>query len=226
MGLAGWAAYAADNALRLTTDGRVRFNVLHFYFQPGDSTGLPRAKPDDAMHVGPIALSQADPKAFGRRPDVIAERFRNGSICIAATKGGELLGFMWLQFGSMYAPDLQMRLDLGNRSDLAWDYDIFIRPKYRLGKVFGRLWAEANEELRRRGCIGTLSSVLIENGGSVRAHVRLGAKKIGWVVMIRIGRARINISSLRPWVSLSGRNRQPTLIFTKALQKLDMQDRS
>lgn len=224
MGLAGWAAYAVDNVLQRITAGTVRFKILHFYFQPSDSTGLP-ARSDDSMHVGPIAPCQADPDAFERRPEVIAERFRNGSTCIAAIKGKELLGFMWLQFGSMYAPDLRMRLDIGNRSDLAWDYDMFIRPKYRLGKVFGRLWAGANEELRRRGCIGTLSGVLIENRASARAHVRLGARKIGWVAMICIGRTRINISSLRPWVSLSGRDRQPTLRFTDVLQKLDGQDR-
>lgn len=221
MGFVGWAAYALDRALQRTTGGSIRFNVIHFYFQPSDSADLPAAKPSDSMRVGPIAPCQADPGAFERRPEVIAERFRSGSTCIAALKGEELLGFMWLQFGSMYAPDLRLKLDIGNRADLAWDYDMFIQPKYRLGKVFGRLWAGANEELRKRGCIGTLSGVLIENGGSARAHVRLGARRIGWLAMICIGRTRINISSLRPWISLSRPDRQPTLRFGAALQRLE-----
>ena len=219
MGLLGWSAYAIDRVMDRITGGRVRFKVVCFYFQPINPKEILAHTPSDTIRVGPITRDQASTEAFERRSEVLDERFGNGSVCIAALKGEELLGFMWLQFGPLHATELRLILDVAGRKDLAWDYDLFIRPKYRLGRAFLRLWAATNEELRKRGSAGTLSGILLENGASVRAHSRLGAKRIGWAALLSVCSAQLNISSLRPWISVSRRVRPATLKFGTALRR-------
>ncbi|TXL65962.1 GNAT family N-acetyltransferase [Zeimonas arvi] len=212
MGLPGWLAYISDRALSRLSRGRVRFVVIRLYLQPLPEEHLVPTKEGNNMRVGPISEDAFDASAFGRPPDAIRDRFRDGSLCIAATKNDELLGFMWLQRGTLRERIVRCEMRAEPESRVAWDYDFFIQPRYRLGRLFGRLWDAGSCTLREMNIEATVSWIRLDNRASEQAHARLGAKRIGWAAFLTVFGHQLMLSSFRPRASYAAPNRRATLI--------------
>lgn len=213
MGLAGWLFYAMDRALNRVSNGRIRILSLRFYVQPLPKERLVPVRENDPVRVGPISPSALDLAAFGRPIDAIQERFDAGSTCIAARREDELLGFMWLQKGTLKERLVRCHMRVEPSARVVWDYDFFIQPRYRVGRLFGRLWDAASASLRDQGVEATVSWIRLENRASEQAHSRLGARRIGWAVFLELFGCQAMASSFPPYLSYSGKRGRVTLVI-------------
>lgn len=211
MGSAGWIVYAVDRALGLLFPGQAGFHVLRFYAQPVPGKELIQKRAKDSFSVGMIGRDTVPESAFERPSGAIGQRFDDGSICIAARKGGELAGFMWLQPGILRERIVRCRFHALPSDRVEWDYDFYIHPRHRLGRLFARLRDAAFLNLRERGIVATLSWVHLHNRASSNAHARLGATPIGWAMFLVIFRHQVMITSMRPKFAYAAPDRTPDL---------------
>lgn len=198
MGIGGWLVHTLSTILERSSSGRVRILALRFYVQPVASERLLAQNAHGPIRVASIEARAFTPEHFQRPPEAIRDRFADGSACIAAVKNDELVGFMWLQPGMLRERLVRCRMHALPENRTAWDYDFHIEPKYRLGRLFARLWDCAFESLRERGVEATLSWIRLENRSSENAHRRLGARRIGWTVFLTAFEHQFMIGSLQP----------------------------
>ncbi len=220
MGFGGWLVYATDRTLGKLLRGKGGFHVLKFYLQPVPAARLVPERPNDPVVVAEIDRTAVAEAAFDRPVGAIPQRFDDGSVCIAALKQGELLGFMWLQHGVLRERIVRCRMHAVPASRVEWDYDFFIEPRYRLGRLFARLWDAAAEHLRDRNVEATLSWVHLANRASAKAHARLGARPIGWAAFLSVLGHQFMISSMRPRIAWS-RPGQTVDLYVDATETLD-----
>ncbi|MFO1300364.1 MAG: GNAT family N-acetyltransferase [Burkholderiaceae bacterium] len=216
IGAIGWLAYACDRALSSVFAGRVRFTALWFYAQPVDRIPTIEPRASDRMQIRVIAHDEIPEEAFGRPPGAVSERFAHGGVCIAALKDSELAGFMWLQFDELR--ERLVRCDFVPRphGKACWDFDFFVAPQYRLGRTFGRLWSHAKAYLGARGVETTLSWIAFDNAASQRAHERMGAKPVGWALVLTAWKLQLVLTSARPHVSLGLSDTHRTRLMIEA----------
>lgn len=203
MGRLGGTFYLIDRALVRLSRRRVRLRGYWFCMQPVARQARVQIKPGDAWQVGPIGPQQLPEAAFGRPSGAVPARFADGSICIAAVRGDELGGFMWLNFGPLRERLVRCVFEPLPAGEVCWDYDFFIAPKYRLGRIFARLWDAADEMMRSRGVRATVSWVEFSNLASTRAHERLGARRVGWAAFLTLGVVQVTFASVRPFVHVA-----------------------
>ena len=114
------------------------------------------------------------------RPDgVLAARFAQQSVCFAAHKDGQLLGFLWLCPRQYLEDDVRALFVLPASGAAWWDYDVWVAPEARNGIVFMKLWQAAHEYLAVRGARWTMSRIVRLNPASLAAHGRAGARGVG-----------------------------------------------
>lgn len=200
MGIAGWAFYLADRVLDRISRGRARLWVFRFYAQAVPLRPMLPAGRNTRLRVGPLAEGSIDPALFGRPLGAIEERFRAGSVCIAALDEGQLAGFMWLHFGRLRERLLECDFEALPSGRTCWDYDLEVTPRYRLGRTFARLWDEANRLLRDRGVAASVSWVTFWNLASQHAHERMGARRLGWVGVVELFGLKLAVCSEKPLV--------------------------
>lgn len=204
MGVAGWAAYKLDRLFARVSRGRVRLWVLCLNVQPVPARPLIAAARPSKVRVGIVTPGEVPIREFGRPESAIDSRFERGSVCIAAQTEKELAGYLWLHFGRlserMFACDFEALP--GNRT--CWDYDLEIKPQYRLGRTFVRLWDETFRLLRERGITDTVSWIHLANRESRRAHERMGARQAGWLVLLDVFGYKTAFSSARPHLQFAG----------------------
>lgn len=225
MGAAGWLVYATNRALRLLSWGQVGLSVLRFYAQPVPEKELLHKPANDSIRVDLIDRDTVPEPAFDRPLGAVPRRFDDGSVCIAALKGDELAGFMWLQPGVLRERIVRCRFHALPSDRVEWDYDFYIHPRYRFGRLFARLWDAAFFHLRGRGIVATVSWVHLHNRASSSAHARLGAVPIGWAMFLVIFGHQWMISSMRPKFAYSGPGRTLDL-FVDAVSHVDDRRRS
>jgi len=202
-GILGLAFYWLERTFARAFADRVHLQGLWFYSQPVASEPLVGLGADGAIQVKQIFLGDLPVETFGRPPGAIEERFQDGSVCLAALRGEELAGFMWLKFGALRERLFRCTFEPEPQPSVAWDYDFFVAPKFRLGRTFARLWDEANRKLRDKGVHHTGSWVAFTNRASVRAHERLGARCVGWAVVLTAWQFQLVAASVRPYFHVS-----------------------
>jgi GNAT superfamily N-acetyltransferase len=203
LGVLGAAFYVADRALDRLSGGRAGLFGCWFYAQPVAREARVPIKANDIWQVGPVGPDRLPEEAFGRPSGAVPQRFRDGSVCVAALKGDELGGFMWLHFGPLRERLVRCVFEPLPAEEACWDYDFYIAPRYRMGRLFGRLWDAADEVMRARGRRSTVSWVTFSNRASARAHERLGARRAGWAAFLSLGVLQFTIASVRPFVHVS-----------------------
>lgn len=203
LGKLGFAFYYLDRLLRKLAFGNGHLMGMWFYMQPVAGEARARPAPNEHTTIGVVRPGEIPDAAFGRPEGVVAQRFRDGSVCIASRHDDELQGFMWLSFGPLRERLVRCDFEPAVPAATSWDYDFFVAPKYRMGRTFARLWDCANEYLRSRDIRWTGSWIGFTNLASARAHERLGAHRVGWAVFVTIGRVQLTVASMRPWLHVS-----------------------
>ncbi|MGV7206257.1 hypothetical protein ACLB1G_00210 [Oxalobacteraceae bacterium A2-2] len=211
LGCGNAALYALHRLLDRLSGGRCGVQRYLFLAQP-----LKHAAPARARGAG-IDIRPLDPQApaggWPRPPDVIEARWRQGAQGLGAWRGGQLVGFLWYAFHSWQEDEVRACYRLA--SPLAvWDFDVWVCPEQRLGPAFQRLWDGARTRLREQAVCWTCSRISAYNPTSLRAHVRLGARRLGSAVFIRCGPWQWMLSGLAPYCHWSrGDHSFPTFVF-------------
>lgn len=217
MGAGNAAWYAVARCLALAG---CRLHRYHFVAQRVAPQAMRRAT--GSIAVRGVASVEELPAGYPRPREVVAARFRQGGVSIAAWKGTELAGILWYQFGAYQEDEVRARYCLPSPHS-CWDYDVFVQPHLRLGVAFCRLWDEAHQRMLARGIQWTCSRISAFNPGSLRAHRRIGAVVLGSASFFVVGRWQLMLADCPPYIHLSGTpSSYPRFTFdTGALQGAD-----
>lgn len=204
MGALGWLGYKFDRIVSRLSRGRIRLWLLCLYVQPVPSRSLLAPGQRSGLRVGVVPAGEIMARQFKRPEAAIDARYRQGSICIAGRTESELAGFLWLHFGPLPERLFACDFEALPQHCTCWDYDLEIKPKYRLGRTFARLWDKTFQVLRERGITNTVSWIHYANRDSRRAHERMGATQAGWLVLLDVFGLKTALASSRPFLRIAG----------------------
>jgi hypothetical protein len=139
---------------------------------------------------------------FPRRSDVLAQRYRQGTQCLAAYRAGELVGFLWFTLGAYQEDEVRARF-IPTSVHACWDFDVNVLPDHQFGPAFARLWDEANRLLCARGVYWSCSRISAFNAASLSAHRRIGCVALGSAMFLRCGGWQWMLATIAPFVHLS-----------------------
>ncbi len=186
----------------LSTISRNRIEIFRYYFvaQPVAPSAL--INPSAAMTLREIQINDAEAYKLPRPSSVIADRYRQGARCLALFRAGEeCIGFVWFVLGNYNEDEVRCRYRLGPRC--AWDFDIYIEPKFRLGRAFARLWDGANQIMRIAGVRWSISRISAFNPASLTSHARLGANVIGSAIFFKAGSMQVMLATHSPYFHIA-----------------------
>jgi hypothetical protein len=201
-GTLGLAFRAVAASLATASAGRLRVVWYVLCAQPvRNDWRLPSrmGKDIEVRRVEPHDPVLAQPP---RPPDVIAARFAQGAICIAAHRDGELLGFLWLCPRRYFEDEVRCVFVIGDADEGWWDFDVWVAQAHRNGIVFARLWQSAHDYLRGVNARYTCSRIAGANAASMAAHWRLGAVTLGHAIFLCGRRWQLALGG-KPWLHLS-----------------------
>lgn len=214
LGALDGSLYLMDQLLQRVSAGQLRVLRYHVVAQPL-SSGATAMRPD-----GKTVIELADGKhplvtSFPRPPAVIAQRFANGAQCLLATVAGQFAGYLWWQTGHYEEDEVRCQFVLAQPVVSVWDFDVYVEPRYRLGRTMARLWEAAEQHLQRQGAAWSCSRISTYNAASLNAHARLGARTVASALFIVAGPLQLSFFNQRPGIHLAlGRASRPVLRVT------------
>jgi GNAT superfamily N-acetyltransferase len=204
--------YYTSRLLERLTGGRAR--IVRYYFVAQRVPDKPLAKlGGTAQFFNALPGDETIRQAL--RPErVISRRFQSGARCFAAASGSELAGFIWIKESEYLEDEVRCLYRWHPRECAAWDFDVYVSPQYRGTRVFARLWEFANQFLRARGYLWTISRISAFNPGSLAAHRRIGLVPLSSGTFFVLGNWQLSFYTRAPFVHLSLHSGQvPTLSF-------------
>lgn len=212
----GWVntcLYALSRALAAVSRGR--FRLVRYYF-----TSQPVQAQDGAgqRHAGKFRFEWLAPTSplfaqVERPAHVLAARFAQQARCLAAVVDGrELAGFLWFVVGPYAEDEVQARFVPMPLGKAAWDFDVLVQPRYRMGRLFGYLWGIAMAEMAEQGIAHTVSRISAFNAASIASHRRLGARIVGDATFVCVAGWQLMFASVPPRVHLSGPGARPPVL--------------
>jgi hypothetical protein len=186
MGGCNGSLYVLGRLLSRVSGGRWRLVKYEVVAQP--IGGQPPMRPDAGTTL--TWVDAADPlcAAFPRRPAVIARRFAAGGRCLVAQVKGQFAGFLWIQNDQYEEDEVRCTYRLGDPARAVWDFDVYVAPRYRLGRTLARLWNAADQTLAAEGVGWSLSRISSFNPESLSAHARLGTVTVARLFFLCAGR--------------------------------------
>jgi hypothetical protein len=207
-GFFGGLIYALDRfAQRLSPNLRLYFYEL--LAQPIPETPfLPRGL-SKAVEMREIQRGAPEIALMPARPEIKESRFRQDAICLGAFQKNQFIGYIWLCFNSYEEDEVRCTFVLPEGAQAAFDFDLYLFPEYRMGLGFVGIWNGAAEFLRSRGIKVSFSRLTRFNLVSRRAHSRLGSRRVGRVLVLRMWTVEFLVATVSPYIhlSLSGRDR-------------------
>ena len=201
LGVTNAFLYVLSRGLARYSGGRCRIVKYYFLAQPVTvSESSAAAGVISIVHVSP---NDSIVKEFPRPPNVIKRRFDDGAICLAARNGDEFTGYLWLKLRGYEEDEVRCRYVPVPERSTAWDFDIYVAPPYRMGRTFTRMWNAANDFLRSNGIEWTLSRISAYNTDSLRAHGRMGSRRIATALFLCLGAMQVALISIPPFVHVS-----------------------
>lgn len=134
---------------------------------------------------------------------VIRHRAAQQAICLGAFAGEQMIGCLWLCLGPYSEDEVRCRFIPDPPDRCSWDFDVYLKPEFRPGLGFAKLWEEANRFLSGRGIVWSMSRISALNLHSIASHRRLGLRHLGSAIFLRFRRVQLALSSIRPHVHLS-----------------------
>ncbi len=213
LGLWDTILFAASRAIDITTSSRLRLLKYYFIAQPITEQFIQDSA--EVSRISPFTLSwvQSDCPVFTQveRPSLVLNaRFAKNAHCLLATHGDDkkFAGFLWFIVGPYDEDEVRARFIPQPSGITAWDFDVTIAPRFRMGRLFSYLWRAANMEMRTLGITHSLSRISAFNAASLASHQRLGGTIVGQATFLCAGRFQLMASSLRPYLHLSWLNTQ------------------
>ncbi len=141
--------------------------------------------------------------ALPRQRDEIARRFAGGAVCFLATRDNRVTGHLWVTLSPYREPFHRCEFAPQPPGRSAWDFDMWIAPEERLGFTFARLWDQCNSYLLGKGVSWTCSCVSAFNLSAIRAHQRMGMRKMHTLVFWSVGPVELLLANVAPYIALS-----------------------
>jgi hypothetical protein len=192
--------YAAHRALNWWGGAVHRY---YFVAQPVPPSPVLPPQRGRSIVVRPVATDDPVLSAMPLDPAVIRFRAAQRAICFGAFKGDDLIGCLWVCLGPFDEDEVRARFVPSPSGQASWDFDVYLLPEHRGGLGFARLWDGANQFLRERGVQWSISRISAFNPTSLSTHGRLGARRIGSAVFVRIARWQFSLASLPPYIHIS-----------------------
>src|SRR5665213_1130149 len=152
IGFGNACLYSASRLLPLLFGQRVRIVKYYFMSQPVAprvAGGRAGSRSFTLQWAGPDSPLFAQ---IERPASVIAARFAQGARCLVATVAGSLLaGCLWFVIGPYEEDEVRACFLPRPRGEAAWDFDVTVMPRYRMGRLFSYLWERASNELAGYG---------------------------------------------------------------------------
>jgi hypothetical protein len=208
IGYARLVLYGFVWLLRKLSAGTLEIHYRYILLQEVPSDSLLKGRASTSLDIRCLAgeelMAEFDRDhdgAFSRPPRDRARtqrRVERGDVCIAARRSGRTIGVLWLTFDTFDETEVKALFVVSPEAGMAWDSNLFIVEDARAGLVFVALWDAANQFLREKGYRWSATQTSAFNGGSLLAHQRLGARRIGRIVYLLLGSWQVTFSGLRP----------------------------
>ena len=202
LGVTNGLIYAIHRIMSGISGGKAQ--IIRYYVVAQPVADKPLLPPHRGKNIEVRKLDKDTPDIYQLPTprEIIEDRLTQGQ-CLAAYQKGELCGYMWLNLGEYYEEEARCLFVPWPKDKTAWDYDLFIDPKHRLGFAFSRLWDEANKFLRENKVQWSVSRISAFNAVSLASHARLGTQRLGIVNFIVLGPIQFTIGSLPPYLHFS-----------------------
>jgi len=211
----GWSnglLYLLARGLSAATRGWARLIKYHFVVQPVPEAPLPARPKSSKTRVYQVSPVDDIIRTFPRPASVISRRFADGAVCFVAVNAENLVGFIWLRLDRYDEDEVRCLYLLDPAGTIAWDFDAYVAPEFRMSRAFVQLWEAANEFLRGRGYSWTASRISAFNAMSLAAHKRFGAERLHTAAFVVAGPVQVALLSFRPYVHVSARpGNRPTI---------------
>lgn len=138
-----------------------------------------------------------------RPVEVLKGRFKQQAQCVLVHQDNDIAGCAWFTQQQYHEDEVRCVFDFSGLPKHVWDYDVYVFPKYRLSRMFMRMWQHAEETLYTQGFTNSLSRITAYNIHSIKSHERLGAKKLNWICFVNILGGQFMFAPMAPYLHLS-----------------------
>jgi hypothetical protein len=203
--------YAIDRLMRAVSGGRARVHRYRLVAQPIDAAVAP-LRPDTKTCIELAGPDHALRAAFPRPAGIIEQRYADGAQCLVASSGDRFAGYLWWRREHYDEDEVRCRFVLADPASSVWDFDVYVEPRYRLGRTMARLWDAAARRWHADGVRWSFSRISAFNPASLASHARLGLRPVGSAVFVVIGPCQLSLFSAPPSVHVGlGPRARPTL---------------
>ncbi|HEY9102153.1 hypothetical protein [Chitinimonas sp.] len=202
----GWldgGLYLCSRLLERLSGGRARLVKYHIVAQPVGAGAFDAVRADPATVVAPAGPGNPLVPVFPRPAAIIQQRFAIGAECLTAEVKGSFAGYLWLARQAYDEDEVRCRFILQDPMRSVWDFDVYVEPRFRLGRTMARLWQAADARLAAQGVAWTFSRISAFNAESLSAHGRLGVVKCHSLVFVVLGRLQLSFLPHWPYLHLS-----------------------
>lgn len=203
LGMGNAMLYAVHRLLERASAGRLRIVKYLIVAQPVSNGSDERLRADPGICIECMVADHPLVQSLPRPAAVIAKRYRDGAVCLAATRSGVFAGSLWWQRGSYEEDEVRCLFALTEPVLAVWDFDVYVAPQFRLGRMMARLWQHANRMLYDDGVRWSFSRISAFNPASLAAHSRLGIVRLSSAVFLVAGSFQVALFTQRPFVHLS-----------------------
>ena len=193
-------AMLVDRIIRsLIKDGGLYF--YHFYNQPLLSNSTSAKKKNSAFEFKTFDDYSEILAQLPRPLENIKSRFQQDVKCLVGIKDEKLVSCVWFAKSSFIEDEVRCTYLLPDNA--VWDFDVYVIPEYRVGRLFMRTWQKAEQELNALEYYNSFSRISAFNKNSVISHEKLGAKRHSSAIFIVIGKFQLMVSSSSPFINFS-----------------------
>ncbi len=215
--------YYGHRLLQRLSGGRAGVYDYLIVAQPIGARGGPSLRQDPRTVVREIDPHDSIVAAFPRPAQVNRKRFDAGARCHVVSVSDTFAGHLWLAENGHDEDEVRCRFVLPQRPRCCWDFDVYIEPRFRAGRVMARLWQAVDRGLAADGFDWTLSRIARLNQASLLAHERLGAVPVASASFLIVGPLQIMIASCAPWLHVGiAMTQRPTLLLPAPPERLPL----
>lgn len=186
--------------------GHARLVAYALCAQPIGAGRLAPLREDPHTVIATVAAADPLCASFPRPADVIRQRFDDAARCYVARAKGSFGGYIWISRDRHAEDEVRCEYILAAPGCSAWDFDVYVEPRLRLGRTLARLWWHVDQALAAEGVRWSFSRISLFNSGSLGAHQRLGAVRLGTAIFLVLGPAQLALLSVAPFVHASWGN--------------------
>jgi hypothetical protein len=157
---------------------------------------------------------------FPRPAHINARRWQAGASCHVVKVKDQFAGTLWLQRNAYEEDEVRALFVLADPGQSVWDFDVYVAPRYRLGRTMARLWKAVDAELCAGGVRWSFSRISLLNPESLKSHARLGAVTVRRAWFLCAGGLQLSVWGGAPYVHLGWSAQQRPRIVLHAPPRL------